>query len=186
MRKLSRVPLSAVLLFEDEIILRLFPVLRRAWSLSGQQATVGISGLNAKRILFGAINMHTGHRILMRHAQMNQAGFQDFLRLLRRHYPGRPIWILLDAGSAHIAPKSQASAKDLNIELVWLPKQCPELNAMDHLFKEVKADISANYQYRDINEHAAFAENYILQLTNKQALTKAGILSKNFWLKNIL
>jgi hypothetical protein len=70
--------------------------------------------------------------------------------------------------------------------LVWLPKQCPELNAMDHLFKEVKAHISANYQYSSIDEHAEYAENYILKLTNKQALTKAGILSKNFWLKNLL
>ena len=49
---------------------------------------------------------------------------------------------------------------------------------------EIKADISANYQYSSIDEHAAFAENYVLQLTNKQALKKAGILSKNFWLKN--
>lgn len=55
---------------------------------------------------------------------------------------------------------------------------------MDHLFKEVKADISANYQYSNIDEHAAFAETYILGLTNKQALKKAGIRSTNFWLKN--
>jgi transposase len=75
-------------------------------------------------------------------------------------------------------------AKNLKIELVWLPKQCPELNAMDHLFKEVKADISANHQYRNVDEHAAMAEKYILQLTNQQALKKAGILSTNFWLKS--
>jgi transposase len=178
-------PPSAVLFFEDETILRLFPVLRRAWSLSGRQATIGITGKNAKRVLFGAINLHTGHCILLRQAKMNQAGFQDFLRLLRRRYPGRHICLLLDAGSAHIAPKSQALAQRLRIQLVWLPKQCPELNAMDHLFKEVKADISANYQYHNIDEHAAWAEDYILHLTGKQALKRAGILSKNSWLKNL-
>ena len=177
-------PLSAVLLFEDEIILCLFPVLRRAWSLSGEQATVGITGKNAKRVLFGAINLRTGHRIVMRYGNMRQAGFQDFLRLLRRRYHNRPVWLLLDAGSAHTAPKSKALAAALNIQLVWLPKQCPELNAMDHLFKEVKADISANYQYRNIDEHTACAETYILALKNKQALKRAGILSKNFWLKS--
>jgi DDE superfamily endonuclease len=185
-RKLTSRPRSAVLLFEDEIILRLFPVLRRAWSLSGQQATVDITGLNAKRVLFGAINLHTGHRIVMRYANMRQSGFQTFLRLLRCHYAGRPLWILLDAGSTHIASKSQALAADLNIELIWLPKQCPELNAMDHLFKEVRADVSANYQHQNIEQHAVQAERYILNLTNKQALKKAGILSKNFWLKNLL
>lgn len=179
-------PLSAVLLFEDEIQLRLFPVLRRAWALKGEPAAVGITGRNAKRVLFGTINLRTGHHLVMRHSKMNQQGFQTFLRLLRRRYPGRQIWLLLDAGSSHTAPKSQALAEELNIHLIWLPKQCPELNAMDHLWKEVKADISANHQYKDINEHALNAENYILQLTNKQALKRAGILSKNFWLQRFL
>src|SRR5262245_20329539 len=49
-------PIDAALLFEDETLLRLFPVLRRAWALRGEQARIGISGRNAKRVLFGAIN----------------------------------------------------------------------------------------------------------------------------------
>jgi transposase len=185
-RKLRQMPASAVLLFEDEIIIRLFPVLRRAWALQGEQAKVSISGYNAKRVLFGAINMHTGHRIVMRYANMGQQGFQDFLRLLRRRYQARPIWLLLDAAQAHRAIKSQLLAKQLNVELIWLPKQCPELNAMDHLWKELKAHISANYQHPHIEEHVRFAEQYTLRLTNNQALKKAGILSENFWLKAFL
>ena len=47
-------PGEAALLMEDETILRLFPVLRRAWALRGQQAVVPITGRNAKRVLFGA------------------------------------------------------------------------------------------------------------------------------------
>ena len=77
-RKLSRLGDSAVILFEDETILRLFPVLRRAWSLSGEPATVAISGQNTKQVLFGAINMHTGHRIVMLYAALKQSGFQDW------------------------------------------------------------------------------------------------------------
>jgi transposase len=161
-------------------------VLRRAWSLKGESARMGITGQNAKRVLFGSINMCTGHRIVMGYPTMRQSGFQLFLHLLRRSYPGRKIWLLLDGAGPHTAPKSQTLAGMLNIELVWLPKQCPELNAMDHLFKEVKADISANYQYSTIEHHACYAENYILHLTNKQALIRTGILSKNFWLKAFL
>ena len=177
---------SAVVLFEDETILRLFPVLRRAWSLSGEPATVGITGQNAKRVLFGAINVHTGHRIVMLYPTLRQSGFQAFLRLIRRSYPRRFIRILLDAASAHRAPESRALAGTLNIELIWLPKQCPELNVMDHLFKAVKADICANHQYKNIDQHAGYAQDYILKLSNKQARTLAGILSKNFWLKKLL
>jgi hypothetical protein len=162
-------------------------VLRRAWSLSGQQATVDITGQNARRVLFGAINMHTGHRMVMPYAALSQSGFQQFLRLVRRSYPRwRPICILLDAASAHKAPKSRALARMLSIELIWLPKQCPELNAMDHLFRALKANICANHQYNNIDQHATHAQDYILQLSNKQARTIAGILSKNFWLRKLL
>jgi hypothetical protein len=49
-------PAGAVLLMEDETILRLFPVLRRAWSLQGVQAVVPITGRNAKGVLFATIN----------------------------------------------------------------------------------------------------------------------------------
>jgi transposase len=175
-----------VLLFEDETILRLFPVLRRSWSLRGEQAIIPITGRNAKRVLFGTINMRTGHRIVLRRPNMRQENFQDFLRLLRQRYPGRQIWILLDEAPCHIAPRSQALAEDLNIILVWLPKQCSELNAMDHLWRELKDDISANYQFKSIDEHADFAENYVLKLSTRQALRRAGILSKNFWLRAFL
>ena len=121
-------PLSAVLLFQDEIQLRLFPVLRRAWAPRGEPVTVGISGENAKRVLLGTINLRTGHRIVMHYTSIRQSGFQAFLRLLRRCYPARPVWLLLDAARSHTAPRSQALAKALHIQLIWLPKQCPELN----------------------------------------------------------
>ena len=179
-------PSEAVLLFEDETVLRLFPVLRRAWSLQGQQGRIAITGRNAQRVLFGTIDIDNGHRIIMQQPNMRQDGFQAFLHLLRRRYRRKPVWLLLDKGGLHTAQKSQALAEELNIKLIWLPKQCPELNGMDHLWRNVKKDISANYQFPSILQHAVFAETYVLKLTKSQALLKAGILSKNFWLRSYL
>lgn len=179
-------PTGAVLLFEDETILRLFPVLRRAWSLRGQQALVPITGRNAKRVLFGAINVRTGHRILLRRPNMQHRHFRDYLRLLRHCYRGRPIWLLLDEAPSHTAPPSEALAKELGIELVYLPKQCSELNAMDQLWKGLKAEISANYQFKEIDEHATFAERWVLSLSRTEALRQASVLSKNFWLQDFV
>ncbi len=171
---------------EDETILRLFPVLRRAWSRRGEQAIIPITGRNAKRVLYGVINVRTGHRIVWRGPHMRQEHFQTFLRLLHRSYPGRAIWMLLDEAPCHTAPKSEALARALGIKLIFLPKQCSELNAMDHLWRELKDDISANYQYSSIDEHAACAEDYVLELSSRQALRRAGILSKSFWLKSFV
>lgn len=117
---------------------------------------------------------------------MRQEHFQTFLRVVRRHYPGQPVWMLLDEAPCHIAAKSEALAATLNITLIWLPKQCSELNAMDHLWREMKGTISANYQFKSIDEHAQYAESWILKLSRREAQRKAGVLSKNFWLQLFL
>src|SRR2546421_3167310 len=118
-RRLRQLPAHTGLLGEDETVLRLFPVLRRAWALQGEQAHVAMTGCNAKRVLFGAINLRTGHRIILRRPNMEQAHFQAFLRLLREAYPGRPIALLLDEAPGHRAAKSQSLAAQLDIALLW-------------------------------------------------------------------
>ena len=116
--------------------MRLFPVLRRAWALQGAQAHVAMTGCNAQRVLFGAMNLRTGQRVVLRGAPMEQAHCQAFLRLLREAYAGRPIALLLDEAPGHRAAKSQRRAAQLDIALIWLPKPCAELNAMDQLWRE--------------------------------------------------
>src|SRR4051812_31615503 len=179
-------PAEAVLLFEDETIIRLFPGLRRAWSFSGQQAGIGISGHNDRRVLFGTINMHTGHRIVEQYRDMGQESFQSFLQLLRRNYRHRQIWLILDKAGCHTTYKSQQLAEVLDIKLIWLPRQCSELNAMDHLWRHLKRDVLANHQYKSVEEHAQIARGYMLKMTKQDALRKAGIQSENFWLKSFL
>ncbi len=139
-RQLKLMPAGAVLLMEDETLLRLFPVLRRAWSLRGEQAKVPVTGRNAKRVLFATINLRTGHRICLRGAHMRQMNFHALLSEVRRRYGKRPIWMLLDEAPSHIAARSQALAAALDIHVVWLPKQCSELNSMDQLWKELKGN----------------------------------------------
>ncbi len=167
-------------------MLRLLPVLRRAWALRGDQAHVAITGQNAKRVLFGAINLRTGYRVVLRRPTMQQAHFQAFLRLWREAYSGRRIALLLDEAPGHRAAKSRILAAQLDIALIWLPKQCAELNVMDQLWRELKGHISANYQYPTIDEHAAAAERWIQSLTASEALRKAGIRAKNCWLKSFI
>ena len=70
--------------------------------------------------------------------------------------------------------------------MIWLPKQWSELNAMDHLWKGLKQRISANRQYRTVDEQTDWAERYILGLTPRQARRKAGVLSPRFWLRRFL
>lgn len=175
----------AAVLFMDETILRLFPPLRAKWWWKGQQAAVRVSGNNDRLVLYGAINLRSGHRVLMRGGSMAQGWFQDFLRVLRRAYPGRAVWLVLDGAKSHTTPGTLALAAELGIHFLPLPKQWSELNAMDQMWKELDRAIAANRQYPSVDAEADWAERYILGLTPRQALTKAGIRSADFWLKDL-
>ena len=87
-----------------------------------------------------------------------QGDFQAFLCLLRHCYPGRRIWLLLDEAPCHTAILSQALAAQLEIEFLWLPKQCSELNAMDQLWKELKDDLATNRQFKNIGDAVDYVE----------------------------
>ncbi len=137
-------------------------------------------------MLFGAINPRTGHRLVLRRARQRQGDFHAFLRYLRRRYGGRPLWLLLDQASIHIAAASRRLARELDVTLLWLPRQCPELNVQDHLWKELKRLIVANRQFDTIDDEADHAERWLLEMTPTTALRKAGTRSDNFWLKDVL
>jgi hypothetical protein len=70
--------------------------------------------------------------------------------------------------------------------LIWLPKQCSELNSMDHLWRELKDDMAANRQFTTMDEGANYAQQWLRALTPAQARRKAGILSDHFWLRHFL
>ncbi|WNZ64199.1 transposase [Myxococcus sp. MxC21-1] len=86
--------------------------------------------------------------------------------------------LLLDQASCHTAQRSQALAAQLDIRLLWLPKRRPELNAMDHVWRELKLHISANRQYPSVGAQVDAAVLWVLSLTPTQALRKMGILAE--------
>jgi len=176
-----------VVLLTDWTLLRLFPPLRATWAPIGAQATVPITGGNARRVLFGAINLATARRAVLVRGAAGQADAQACLRDLRRRYRrAGTIWLLLDRASAHTAPATQCLAARLDIVLLWLPKQHPELNPMDQLWRELKRLVAANRQADSIDALADTAAAWVLGLTPAEARRKSGMASQHFWLKHLL
>ena len=170
-------------LFQDETDLLLFPPLKSAWGRRGLPIPVSLTGWNARQVFFGTIGLRTGHRVMAVYDRQRAEEFCDFLDLLRWHYRSGPLLLLLDEDPCHTAEASQALADELDIELQFLPKRSPELNAMDQLFRRAKQDVSANRQYPAIDLHAWAFMQWVAELTPRQALTKAGMLSDHFWLR---
>jgi DDE superfamily endonuclease len=150
--------------------------------MRGQPAPVPISGRNAKRVVFGAINLRTGSRLLLEQKYHRGENFQEFLELVHWHYRGWHVAMVLDEDSSHTARASQALAEWLGMDLLWMPKRSPHLNPMDHLWRHGKENVCANRQYSTIEDEVESFILYLYSLTPTEALRKAGILADDFWL----
>jgi hypothetical protein len=174
-----------VLLALDETDLLLLPPLRAGWARRGQPAPVPISGQNARRTVFGCLNWRTGHALFLAQRFKRAENFQAFLKLIHRHDRGWPVALLLDENSCHTAQSSLRLAHALGIQLVWLPKRSPHLNPVEHLWREAKGLVCANYQDASLDHQVGHFIDYLRNLSATQRLRKAGVLSKNFWLRGV-
>jgi hypothetical protein len=179
-------PPRSVVLAEDETDLLLFPPLRSAWSLRGQPKEVLLSGRNARRLVFGAMNLRTGHRLLLPREHQRAADFQAFLRVVHSSYRGWHVALLLDEDPSHTAKGSVQLADGYDLELLWLPKRSPKLNPMDTLWGQGKDVISADKQYATLDEQVDRFLEYLESLSVWEALHTAGVYSKRFWLRSVL
>jgi hypothetical protein len=162
----------------------MFPPLRAGWSLRGAPAKVWLSGQNARRVVFGAMNLVTGTRVLLPRPKGKSGDFRAFLDEIRRHYWGWHVALLLDEDPSHTAKASLEAIEGMTP--LWLPKRSPELNPMDTLWGQGKDVVSANKQYGTIDEHVDRFLAYLYGLSGREALHTSGVLSEDFWLKRTL
>jgi DDE superfamily endonuclease len=128
------------------------------------------------------MNVLTGDIRLDVTGEWNQWTHQSYLSALRSHWRGWHIVLLEDRATQHRAPRSVGLAERLGIEIRWLPKACPELNAMDHLWRHCKREILGNWPVQDVWDSALDVCCYVLDLSPRERLRKAGVLSGDFWL----
>jgi transposase len=167
-------------------LIRLFPTIRKSWARRGQQAAVLLTGLNARRVIFGGLDLRTGQRLFLVRSRQQITDFGQWLLLLRHCRGQGPLALLLDENSSHKAPVNQRLAQRLNIHLLWLPKRSPHLNPVEHLWRWGKHHLFANRQGADIDTMARAFLDGLRRLSPEQALRRSGVLSEGFWLKRAL
>jgi transposase len=181
-KKIRNLPAGCAKLFEDETDLLLYPPLRAGWFLRGQAAEVPIKGDNAKRTVFGSIDIETGHWIFVSRGGACAVDFHAVLRQIRQEYGSGQVAVLLDRASRHTADESKQLARSLDIQLLWLPSRCVNINPMDRLWHWGKEKICANRQHDCIDYQANFFIEYLSKLSPQEAIRKAGLRAKKFWL----
>ena len=152
----------------------------------GEQACVPIIGSHDKRFLTGVLNIQSGDYLDYASTQFRQANFQQVLRLIRSHWRGWHIVLFLDRNKPHRTSASQRVARQLGIQLRWLPTACPELNVLDCLWRHLKDDIVANRPTPNVDATIECASSYVADLSPQERLQKAGVFAQDFWLADIL
>jgi transposase len=166
----------------DETIITEPPPLYACYGRIGEQVCVPITGTPARRVLHGGLNVGSGAMLLLITEEWVQETQQAFLALLRSHWRGWNIVLFEDRGSPHLAAESLRLARELRLALRFLPKATPELNAMDHLWRQGKGRGLANRPTPSIDASADSACQSLLAMSRHDRLRKAGVLSENFWL----
>lgn len=138
--------------------------------------------MHKRRVIFAALNIHSGQLQLDHAARWNQRSFQDHLFNIRSRWRGWRTVLFLDRGSPHTVRYSRALARYLNIELRFLSTATPELNPMDGLWREIERIILSNEPNPDVDHAIGRACEHLEDLSPRERLKKAGVLSKNFWL----
>ena len=175
-----------MILFLDSTIFSEIPPLRAMWAPIGEQARVPIIGSHAKRFLTGVLNIQSGDYLDYASPQFRQANFQQVLHLIRSHWRGWQIVLFLDRNKAHTTLASRHLARQLGIQLRWLPTACPELNVLDCLWRHLKDDIVANQPTPDVDATIECACRYMADLSPRERLQKAGVFAQDFWLADVL
>ena len=179
-------PARSVVLAQDETDLLLFPPLRSCWSPVGQPKEILLCGRNARRVVFGAMNLRTAKRLFLVRERQRAVDFQAFLRLVHYSYRGWHVAMLLDEDPSHTAGGSVGLADGFGIELLWLPKRAPQLNPMDTLWGQGKDVVCADKQYAGLDEQVDRFIGYLENLSAWDALDTAGVFSEDFWLRDVL
>jgi transposase len=172
----------AILLTLDETIVTETPPLYAAYGPIGEQVRVPITGNRAKRIVHGAINIASGDVALRITEEWVNETHQAFLTLIRSHWRGWNPVLFEDRASQHKSPSSLALAAELGIEVRFLPRATPELNAMDHLWRHAKRQAVGDRPTITVDDSALAVCRYIIDLSPRERLRQAGVLSGHFWL----
>lgn len=166
----------------DESSLAWLPVLVACWMRKGCQKRISTPGNQQWRHLFGAYNWATDDVITLISEKRNSETFIAFLEhLVAQHDGKRPLVIVLDNGSIHRSNATQAAFAVLENDLqpLFLPKYCSQLNPIERFWKHLKSVACANKLFPDMDALVASVQQVLLAQNDRQSDSRFMFL-KNF------
>ncbi|OGC76531.1 hypothetical protein A2619_00880 [candidate division WWE3 bacterium RIFOXYD1_FULL_39_9] len=92
---------------------------------------------------------------------INQFAVCNFLKALRAKNPnGEKLFFILDRGPCNKALSVRELAKELNIEIIFLPPYSPNLNPIERLWKFFKRKVLYNKYYEKFKDFESVCSSF--------------------------
>lgn len=175
-----------MLLFSDESEALTHPYLSRAWARRGADLRVPAPGQSRKVAMMGTLEWGKRKLVVTTSRTKRSTDFIAHLQILDQRYgpkPGEPLKpavIVLDNGPIHTSKVSRAALAErahwLTVE--WLPKYAPELNDIERVWLDLKANHLAHQTFTDLVDLDRAIHNAVTNLNterNRDPLGKSRI-----------
>jgi len=124
---------------QDESRFGLLPIPRRRITLPGIKPISPVQFQFESYYLYGAVEPRTGESFFLELPNLNTQCFQIYLDEFSKAYPDSFNVMLLDRGKFHQAKSLKIP---YNIAPVFIPPYSPELNPIERLWEDIKAEIA--------------------------------------------
>ncbi len=161
-----------VLLFSDESEALTHPYLARAWARRGADLRVSAPGQSKKVAMMGTLEWAKRKLVVTTSRTKRSTDFIAHLLILDQIYgpkPGellKPVVIVLDNGPIHTSKASRAALAErahwMTVE--WLPKYAPELNDIERVWLDLKANHLAHQTFTDPEDLNRTIHNAVTEL----------------------
>jgi transposase len=151
-----------VLVAGDEASVYLQASLMRVWAPRGQTPVIKADPGRENTHFYGALNLQTGQKVVLRSERMNAEGSALFLERLLLAYPERPILLLWDRAPWHRGPAITAVLEaNSRLQILWLPAGSAELNPQEQVWKATREAVSHNHSRPKLAQLAAAFETHL-------------------------
>lgn len=152
------------------------------WIKTGEDKAVKTTGSRTRLNLIGAINLNSlGSAHVTRVEAVNSESIQQFLSQLRENEgSSRTIHLILDGAAYHRANAVKDKAKELNIQLHYLPPYSPNLNPIERLWKVMNEHARNNRYFVSAKAFREALDNFFETTLPEIAGSLATRINDNF------
>lgn len=163
---------EAIVIAEDECDVHLLAIVRSMWQRVGQQLRFATPGQNAKRGVFGGLNLRTGEWFYHVTERKRSVEFLAFLTALLTAYPVGSLYVIVDNVSIHTSRAVQQwLVTHPRVHLVYLPTYSGHrLNPVEKVWWALKDHIAANRSFKSLMDLEQAIHRYFTSFTRQRAL----------------